>query len=189
MSNKRAALGGMFEQLVDLGVTEFASEPLDTIVKRRLKAIWTARICPNCDADALHALDGSTRIWCGRCDWKTTYTRGTPFYEPELAPGEFLVAFILYADTPLSTVQIAGLLEPTYKTLFDAIKDMEAAFARGFSAVWERIDRRSLGQRRSMRPSNAVRASKDRTHRGTACPAAGLQWVDGRAGQVSRARN
>jgi hypothetical protein len=42
MSNERAALGGMFEQLVDLGVIEFSSEPLDAIVERRLKAIWTA---------------------------------------------------------------------------------------------------------------------------------------------------
>ena len=62
-----------------------------------------------------YALDGSARIWCGRCDWKTTYTRGTPFYDSELAPGEFLVAFILYADTLLSINQIAPLLDRTYK--------------------------------------------------------------------------
>jgi hypothetical protein len=29
MTNKRAALGGMLEQLVDLGVIEFRPEPLD----------------------------------------------------------------------------------------------------------------------------------------------------------------
>jgi hypothetical protein len=33
MSNKRAALGGMLEQLVDLGVIEFRPEPLDAIVR------------------------------------------------------------------------------------------------------------------------------------------------------------
>jgi ribosomal protein S27AE len=141
----QTAFGGMLQEVVERQAIVFRPEPLDASVERRLKAIWTARICSNCDADALHALDGSTRIWCGRCDWKTTYTRGTPFYESELAPGEFLVVFILYADTPLSTVQIAGLLEPTYKTLFDAIKDMEAAFARGFSTVWERIDQTVAG--------------------------------------------
>ena len=139
MSNKHAALGGMLEQLVDLGVIEFRSEPLDAIVERRLKAIWTARACPNCHADALHALDGSTRIWCGRCDWKSTYTRGTPFYGSELAPGEFLLAFLLYADSLLSINQIAPLLDRTYKTVFEAIRDVETAFARGFPTVWERI--------------------------------------------------
>ena len=71
----------MLEQLVELGVIEFQPDPLDDGVERRLKAIWIARTCLNCDADVFHALDGSTRIWCGRCDWKTTYTRGTPFYD------------------------------------------------------------------------------------------------------------
>jgi hypothetical protein len=36
MSNERAALGGMLEQLVDLGVIEFCSEPLNDGVERRL---------------------------------------------------------------------------------------------------------------------------------------------------------
>jgi transposase-like protein len=145
MTNERAALGGMLEQLVDLGVIEFASEPLDAIVERRLKDVWTSRTCPNCDADSLHALDNSARIWCGRCDWKTTYTRGTPFYDSELASGEFLVAFILYADTLLSINQIAPLLDRTYKTVFEAIKDVETAFARGFPTVWERVDQTIAG--------------------------------------------
>ena len=70
---------------------------------------------------------------------KTTYTRGTPFYDSKLAPGEFLVVFVLYADTLLSINQIAPLLDRTYKTVFEAIKDVEAAFARGFPTVWDRI--------------------------------------------------
>ena len=140
MSKERAALGGMLEQLVDLGAIEFCSEPLDALVEWRLKSIWITRICPNCDADTLHALDGSARIWCGRCGWKTTYTRGTPFYGSELAGGKFLVAFVLYADTLLSIDQIAPLLDRTYKTVFDAIKDVEAAFARVFPTVWDRVD-------------------------------------------------
>ena len=73
---------------------EFRPEPLDTIVKRRLKAIWIARSCPNCGEDSLQALDDSTRIWCGRCDWKTTYTRGTPFYDSELAPADDLLSVV-----------------------------------------------------------------------------------------------
>ena len=130
MSMKRAALARMLEQFVDLGVIEFCSEPLDDIVERRLKAVWTSRICPNCNTGAL---DGSARIWCGRCVWKATYTRGTPFYDSELAPGEFLLAFVLYADTLLSINQIAPLLDRAYKTVFKTISDVEAAFVRGFS--------------------------------------------------------
>lgn len=145
MTNERAALGRMLRQLTELGVIEFCSEPLDAIVERRLKTIWTARPCPNCDADTLHAFDGSARIWCGRCDWKTTYTRRTPFYDSELAGGEFLVAFVLYADTLLSINQIAPLFDRTYKTVFEAIKDVEAAFTRGFPTVWGRIDQTITG--------------------------------------------
>ena len=102
MHKDRPAFGQRLAELAELGVIEFRPEPLDAIVERRLKTIWEERSCPHCGADSLHALTGSDRIWCGRCDWKTTYTRGTPFYESELTPDEFLVAFILYADTLLS---------------------------------------------------------------------------------------
>jgi hypothetical protein len=67
---------------------------------------------------------------------KTTYTRGTPFYDSELT-GEFLIAFILYADTLLSITQIAGLLSPFYTTLYDQLREFETAFCRGFPTVWE----------------------------------------------------
>jgi ribosomal protein S27AE len=135
----------MLEDFVKLGAIEFRPEPIDAIVERRLKAIWTARSCPNCGENTLHALDGSDRIWCGRCDWKTTYTRGTPFYNSELAPGEFLIAFVLYADTLLSINQIAFLLAPSYKTLYERIKETETAFIRGFPTVWERISQTVSG--------------------------------------------
>ena len=117
MCNERPALGQRLAELVELGAIEFRPEPLDAIVERRLKEIWAARACPHCEQDTLQALNGSNRIWCSRCNWKTTYTRGTPFYDSELAPGEFLIAFILYADTLLSINQIAFLLSPSYKTL------------------------------------------------------------------------
>jgi ribosomal protein S27AE len=139
MSEERPAFGERLEDLVKLGAIEFRPEPLDAIVERRLKTIWAARSCPNCGEDSLHALEGSPRIWCGRCGLKTTYTRGTPFYDSELAPGEFLIAFILYADTLLSINQIAFLLSPCYKTLRDRIRELETAFLRGFPTVWERI--------------------------------------------------
>jgi len=88
---------------------------------------------------AVSGRDGSDRIWCGRCHWKTTDTRGTPFYDSELASGEFLVAVILYTDTLPSINQIAGLLSPCYTTLHDQIRAVETAFCRGFPTVWERI--------------------------------------------------
>lgn len=117
MSNERPAFGQRLAEHAELGVIEFRPEPLDDGVERRLKTGWEARACPNCGADSLQALDGSSRIWCGRCHWKTTFTRGTPFYDSELTPGEFLITFILYADTLLSINQIAALLSPCYMTL------------------------------------------------------------------------
>lgn len=69
MCSERPAFGERLADLAELGAIEFRPEPLDTIVERRLKAIWTARSCPNCGQDTLQALDGSDRIWCGRCDW------------------------------------------------------------------------------------------------------------------------
>ena len=131
------AFGQRLAELAELGVIEFWPEPLDALAERRLKTVWEARSRPNCGADSLHTLEGSDRIWCGRCDWKTTYTRGTPFYDLEL-PGEFLIAFILYADILLSITQIAGLLSPCYTTLHDQLREFETAFCRGFPTVWER---------------------------------------------------
>ncbi len=139
MCTERPAFGQRLAELVELGAIEFRPEPLDAIVERRLKAIWTARSCPNCGAESLQALADSDRIWCGRCNWKTTYTRGTPFYNSDLAPGEILIAFILYADTQLSINQIAFLLSPCYKTLYDRIKETEQAFQDGFPTVWAHL--------------------------------------------------
>ena len=185
-STRRPALGGMLEQLIELGAIEFRSEPLDAIVERRLKAVWTTRICPNCGADTLQALDGSARIWCGRCDWKTTYTRGTLFYDSELAPGEFLIAFVLYADTLLSTVQIAGLLEPTYKTLFEVIKDMEAAFDRSFLTVWNRVEHTIAGPTQVDEIQQVCSGFKGQDPPRTDCPAADRLRTDGHGGRVNR---
>ena len=95
MHESRPALGQRLSELAELGVTEFRPEPLDAIVERRLKTVREERSCPNCGTDSLHTLDGSDRIWCGRCDWKSTYTRDTSFCESELTPGEFLIVFIL----------------------------------------------------------------------------------------------
>jgi len=164
VTNNRAALGEMLTDFIELGAIEFRPEPLDA-VERRLKAIWAARSCQNCGEKSLHALKDSKRIWCGRCDWKTTYTCGTPFYDSELAPGEFLIAFILYADTHLSINQIAFLLSPTYKTLHGCIKETESALVRGFPTVWTASPRRSVVRHKSMKPSRCVLGTRDKIHR------------------------
>jgi ribosomal protein S27AE len=135
MPSVEPAFGGMFRQLIELGVVGIDTEPLDDGVERRLKTIWEDRSCPDCGADSLHALNGSDRIWCGRCNWKTTYTRGIPFYDSELTPGEFLIAVILYADTLLS--KIAALFSPCYTTLYDQLRELETALCRDFPTVWE----------------------------------------------------
>jgi len=84
MHEDRPTFDHRLTELAELGAIDVRPEPLDAIVKRRLKTVWEARACPNCGADSLQALDGSDRIWCGRCNFKTTYTRGTPFYDAEL---------------------------------------------------------------------------------------------------------
>ncbi len=49
MCKDRPSFSGMLEDLVKLGAIEFRSEPLGGIVEQRLKAIWVARSCPNCE--------------------------------------------------------------------------------------------------------------------------------------------
>jgi hypothetical protein len=56
-----------------------------------------------------------------------------PFSDSELTPCEFLIAFILYADTLLSITQIVALLSPCYTTLHDQLRELEAGFYPGFS--------------------------------------------------------
>ncbi len=163
MCKQRLAFGRRLKDLVQLGAIQFRLELLDTIVERRLKAIWVARSCPNCEAETLQAIDGSDRVWCGRCNWKTTYTRGTPFYNSELAHGEFLIAFILYAGTLLSINQITFLLSSSYKTPHDQIRELESYVA--FRLSGNESPRQSMGRRRSMKPSRCVPGSKVKIRR------------------------
>ena len=63
----------------------------------------------------------------------------TPFEGRILSPGEIVLVFVLYADTLLSIHQIAQLFDPVYNTIHATLGEGEAAFERGFSLVWERI--------------------------------------------------
>jgi hypothetical protein len=51
-----------------------------------------------------------------------------------------LLAFTLYADTLLSTNQIAPLLGQAYRTVYYVIREVEAAVHRGFPVVWQLLD-------------------------------------------------
>ena len=50
-----------------------------------------------------------------------------------------LLTFILFADTLLSISKIATLLDRAYKTVYYAIREVEAAVHRGFPAVWNQF--------------------------------------------------
>jgi hypothetical protein len=40
MSSPEPGFGGMFRQLIELGVVEINTEPLDARIERRLKEFW-----------------------------------------------------------------------------------------------------------------------------------------------------
>ena len=154
----------MLQEIASLGILEFRTELLDRKIERRLKHLWEQRTCPDCGVGQIYAGQSSDRIWCGRCSFMSTYTLGTPFYDAELAPGEFLVAFVMYADSLLSIHQIAMLLDRTYNTLHSAIRKCDRA-------------------------SRSAPASRARPRRGTASPAAGPRKAVAPAGPVTRVTN
>ena len=51
-----------------------------------------------------------------------------------------LLAFTLYADTLLSINRISPFLGRAYRTVYDAIREVEAAVHRGFPIVWQLLD-------------------------------------------------
>ena len=187
MTNERAALGGMLEQLVDLGVIEFSFEPLDAIVERRLMIIWTSRACPNCDVDTLHALDGSARIWCGRCDWKpSTPAVHHSTTRNSLPASSSSPSFSTPIPSSASIKSRRCLTAPTKpsSTRSTTWKPRSFAASRPSGNAWAT---RSLGQRGSMKLSRFARDLKARTHRETDCLAAGCQSPAEHDGQESRA--
>ena len=137
MSSTESAFGGMFRQLIELGVIEINTEPLDARIERRLKRFWENTSCPRCGHQSIMTWEKHDRVRCRNCEFKPVYTHGTPFHEKHLTAGEVLLAFTLYADTLLSINQIAPLLGRAYKTVHTAIREAEAAVQRGFPLTWE----------------------------------------------------
>ena len=139
MPSSDPAFGRMLRQLVDLGVITINTEPLDAAIERRLKQFWESTTCPRCGNPSLYTWESSDRVCCHNCPFKSVYTYGTPFHEKHLSCGEVLLSFMLYADTLLSISQIAVVLDRAYKTVFYAIKEVEAAVHRGFPLVWSQF--------------------------------------------------
>ena len=131
----------MFRQLIELGVIEVNTEPLDARIERRLKKFWENTSCPRCGHQSTVTWNRLDRIWCRDCHFKPVFTYGTPFREKHLSCGEVLLAFTLYADTLLSINQIAPFLGRAYRTVHTAIREVEAAVQRGFPVVWELLNR------------------------------------------------
>mgnify|MGYP000321381269 FL=1 len=135
----QTAFGGMLRDVVELNSIVLRPEPLDDEIERRCKQAWEQAPCPECGDTAIQSGDSSPRIWCRNCRYTFTYTRNTPFEGRTLSPGEIVLVFVLYADTLLSIHQIAQLFDPVYNTIHTTLREGEAAFERGFSLVWERI--------------------------------------------------
>jgi len=139
MSSSDPAFGRMLRQLVDLGVITINTEPLDAAIERRLKQFWESTTCPRCGNPSLYTWESSDRVCCRNCPFKPVYTYGTPFHEKHLSCGEVLLAFMLYADTLLNISDIEVILDRAYKTVFYAIREVEAAVHRGFPLVWSQF--------------------------------------------------
>jgi ribosomal protein S27AE len=151
MYEDRPAFGQRLAERAELGVIKFRPEPLDDSVEQRLKTIRKARACPNCGSDSLQALNGSDCVWCGRCNWKTTYTRGTPFYGSELTP-------MSSSSPPFSTpIRSSALLRSPcsshrtthrFTTSLGSLKPLSVADLRpsGSASL-----RQSMGRHRSMK--------------------------------------
>ena len=137
--NNQTAFGGMLQQLVELTSIVLRPEPLDAEIERRCKHAWEQAPCPDCGETTVNAGDSSPRLWCSNCRYTFTYTRNTPFEGRTLAPGEVIIAFVLYADTLLSINQVAQLFEAVYDTVHTTIREVEAAFESGFHLVWTHL--------------------------------------------------
>jgi len=189
MSSSDPAFGRMLRQLVDLGVITINTEPLDAAIERRLKQFWESTTCPRCGNPSLYTWESSDRVCCRNCPFKPVYTYGTPFHEKHLSCGEVLLAFMLYADTLLNISDIEVILDRAYKTVFYAIREVEAAVHRGFPSSGVSSSTRSLDQRRSTSLERSVPDSKAKTRRETAVIAAGRPGLDDHAGKVVTAIN
>jgi hypothetical protein len=69
----------MFRELIELGVVEIDTEPLDDRIERRPKEFWKNTSCPRCGHQSIVIWENIDRIWCRDYNFKPVYTYGTPF--------------------------------------------------------------------------------------------------------------
>ena len=62
MSSTQPAFGGMFRQLIELGVIEINTEPLDDRIERRLKQFWENTSCPRCGHQSIMTWEHSSLV-------------------------------------------------------------------------------------------------------------------------------
>lgn len=84
MSSAQPAFGAIFQELIELGVVDIDTDPLDARIERRLKEFWENTSCPRCGHNSVQTWPYLDRVWCRDCNFKAVYTYGTPFHEKHL---------------------------------------------------------------------------------------------------------
>ena len=74
MASAQPAFGAMFRELIELGVVEIDTEPLDAGIEQRLKDFWENISCPPCGHNTIQAWPHLDRVWCRDCNFKPVYT-------------------------------------------------------------------------------------------------------------------
>ena len=140
-------------------------------------------------ADSLHALNGSDCIWCGRCDWKTTYTRGTPFYDSEFTPvssSSPSFSMPIRSSVLPRSLAFCHCVSPLYMISSESLKQGSIVDFR-LSGI--AFPRQSMAQHRSMKHSKCVPLTKVKIHRGRVLPAVDLPKAGEPTGQETTEMN
>jgi len=164
--NNQTAFGGMLQQLVELTSIVLRPEALNAEIERRCKHAWEQAPCPDCGETSINAGDSSPRLWCSNCRHTFTYTRNTPFEGRKLTPGEIIIAFVLYADTLLSSSRRFTIL---FTQLSVRWKPPSRAASTSSGHIFTKMAR---VQPRSTKPARSALGSRDRRRRGKDRPAA-----------------
>ena len=164
------AFGRILHQFVSLGALEFRLEPLDALIKRRLKDAWQQAPCPNCGEHTVQTSEKSPRIWCGNCRYTGMYTlrtRSTIRNSPPVSSS------LPSSSTPIpslaSTRSRRYSITPTTPstTGFDGWKPRSSAASRPSGNV---SITRSMVPRRSMRPASMLGIQRIKSAAGRVVP-------------------
>ncbi|EMA23253.1 hypothetical protein C442_06051 [Haloarcula amylolytica JCM 13557] len=172
MSSAQPAFGATFRELIELGVVDIDTEPLDARIERRLKEFWENTSCPRCGHNSVQTWPHLDRVWCRDCNFRPVYTYGTPFHEKHLTCGEVFLAFTLYADTLLSINQIAPFLIGPTKPFTRRFRRWKPRFSAASPPSGDSSTRLSMDRYKWTNLAESARATKAKSRRGTAVLAA-----------------